>query len=106
MGARLIDDPYHPRGYREIRSSAEMRKLMDKKIVAQNCECAICNEKFTDYGDIVPDHISPRGMGGAWRDDHPRTFRLSTGGATERRDRAEVDVGHGVYEFRGSAPSG
>jgi hypothetical protein len=20
---------------------------------------------------IVPDHISPRGMGGAWRDDHP-----------------------------------
>ena len=28
-------------------------------------------EKFTDYSDVVPDHISPRGMGGAWPDDHP-----------------------------------
>jgi hypothetical protein len=27
--------------------------------------------KFTDYSDIVPDHINPRGMGGAWRGDHP-----------------------------------
>jgi hypothetical protein len=44
---------------------------LDKKIVTQKGECALCNEKFTDYGDIVPDHISPRGMGGAWRDDHP-----------------------------------
>ena len=70
MGVRRIDDPHHPRGYREIRSNAEMRKLRDRKIVAQNSECAICNEKFTDYTDIVPDHIYPRGMGGAWRDDH------------------------------------
>ena len=71
LGVRRIDDPQHPRGYREIRSNAEMRKLMDRKIVAQNGICALCNERFTDYGDIVPDHISPRGMGGAWRDDHP-----------------------------------
>lgn len=70
MGVRRIDDPHHPRGYREIRSNAEMRKLRDRKIVAQNSECAICNEKFTDYTDIVPDHIHPRGMGGAWKDDH------------------------------------
>jgi hypothetical protein len=26
---------------------------------------------FTSYNDIVPDHIDPRGMGGARRDDHP-----------------------------------
>ena len=71
LGVRRIDDPHHPRGYREIRSNAEMRKLMDKKIVTQNGECGICHEKLTDYGDIVPDHIHPRGMGGAWRDDHP-----------------------------------
>lgn len=71
LGVRRIDDSQHPRGYREIRSNAEMRKLLDKKILAQNGECAICNEKFTDYSDIVPDHIHPRGMGGAWRDDHP-----------------------------------
>ncbi len=71
MGIRRIDDPQHPRGYREVRSNAEMRKLVDRKIAAQNGICALCNEKFTDYYDIVPDHISPRGMGGAWRDDHP-----------------------------------
>jgi hypothetical protein len=23
-----------------------------------------------DYNDIVPDHKNPKGMGGAWRDDH------------------------------------
>ena len=38
-------------------------------------KCALCNEAFTDYGDIVPDHIHPRGMGGAWRDDHPENIQ-------------------------------
>ena len=70
IGVRRIDDPHHPRGYREIRSNAEMRKLMDRKIAAQKNICALCKDRFTDYGDVVPDHISPRGMGGAWRDDH------------------------------------
>lgn len=71
LGVRRIEDEHHPRGYRELRSNAEMRKLLDKKIVAQDGECGICKEKFTDYSDIVPDHINPRGMDGAWRDDHP-----------------------------------
>jgi hypothetical protein len=71
LGIRRIDDPRHPRGYRELRSNGEMRKLLERKIVSQNSICGICKEKFTNYGDVVPDHISPRGMGGAWRDDHP-----------------------------------
>ena len=71
LGIRRIEDPHHPRGYRELRSNAEMRKLLDKKIVAQNGRCPLCNVEFTNYADIVPDHIHPRGMGGAWRDDHP-----------------------------------
>jgi hypothetical protein len=75
IGIRCIDDPQHPRGYREIRSNAEMRKLMDKKTAAQNGECAICKERFTNYNDIVPDHINPRGMGGAWRDDQPENIQ-------------------------------
>ena len=75
LGVRRIDDPHHPRGYREIRSNSEMRKLLDKKIVSQNGDCAICSEKFTNYCDIVPDHINPRGMGGAWRDDHPENIQ-------------------------------
>jgi hypothetical protein len=71
FGIQRIDDSHHARGYRELRSNGEMRKLMNRKIQEQKGICAICEESFTDYGDIVPDHICPRGMGGAWRDDHP-----------------------------------
>jgi hypothetical protein len=71
LGVQRIEDSHHPRGYRELRSNAEMRKLLNRKIVEQNKVCAICRAAFTDYSDIVPDHICPRGMGGAWRDDHP-----------------------------------
>ena len=71
MGIRRIEDPQHPRGYRELRSNGEMRKLLDRKIVSQNGICALCNGQFTNYSDVVPDHIHPKGMGGAWRDDHP-----------------------------------
>ena len=71
IGVRRIDDPHHPRGYRELRSNGEMRKLMNRKVALQHGMCALCREKFTDYSDVVPDHISPRGLGGAWRDDHP-----------------------------------
>jgi len=66
-----IEDQHHPRGYRELRSNAEMRKLLNRKVVEQRRECAIGHSPFTDYNDIVPDHIDPRGMGGARRDDHP-----------------------------------
>jgi hypothetical protein len=75
MGVRRIEDPLHPRGYRELRSNGEMRKLLDRKIAAQRGKCPLCNEAFTDYGDIVPDHTQPRGMGGARRDDHPENIQ-------------------------------
>ena len=71
LGVRRIDDPHHPRGYRELRSNGEMRKLLHRKIGSQNRKCALCFAEFTDYSDVVPDHINPQGMGGAWRDDHP-----------------------------------
>jgi len=77
LGVRRIEDPLHPKGYRELRSNAEMRKLLDRKIIAQGGKCALCGADFTDYGDVVPDHISPRGMGGAWRDDHPDNIQAA-----------------------------
>ncbi len=55
-GVRRIDDPHHPRGYRELRSPAEMRKLLKRKVAEQNRICAICHEEFMDYNDVVPDH--------------------------------------------------
>ena len=32
---------------------------------------------FTDYNDVVPDHRDPKGMGGAWRDDHPDNIQAA-----------------------------
>jgi 5-methylcytosine-specific restriction endonuclease McrA len=77
FGLRRIEDPLHPRGYRELRSNAEMRKLLDRKIVSQGGKCGICKAEFTDYSDVVSDHINPRGMGGAWRDDHPDNIQAA-----------------------------
>lgn len=76
-GVRRIEDPHHPRGYRELRSPAEMKKLLNRKIEEQNGVCAICGESFTDYSDVVPDHKEPKGMGGAWRDDHPDNIQAA-----------------------------
>jgi hypothetical protein len=75
LGVQRIEDPHHPRGYRELRSKAEMRKLLNRKIADQNRQCAICELAFTHYNDIVPDHIDPRGMGGSRRDDHPENIQ-------------------------------
>ena len=54
LGVQRIEDPHHPRGYRELRSPGEMRKLLNRKIAEQNGKCAICHEEFSEYGDIVP----------------------------------------------------
>ena len=54
LGVQRIEDPHHPRGYRELRSPAEMRKLLNRKIVEQGGKCAICHDEFTEYSDIVP----------------------------------------------------
>jgi HNH endonuclease len=75
LGVQRVDDPHHSRGYRELRSPAEMRNLLNRKIAEQDRKCAICCQTFTDYTEIVPDHIEPRGMGGAWRDDHPENIQ-------------------------------
>ena len=75
IGVQRIEDPHHPRGYRELRSRAEMRKLLNRKIVEQAGKCAICHHEFGDCSDIVPDHRHPKGMGGARRDDHPENIQ-------------------------------
>lgn len=74
---RRIDDSSHPRGYRELRSPAEMRRLLARKIVEQNQRCGICGRPFTDCREIVPDHIRPKGMGGGQRDDHPDNIQAA-----------------------------
>jgi hypothetical protein len=86
LGVQRIEDSHHPRGYRELRSKAEMRKVLDRKIVEQNRRCAICQVGFTHYSDIVPDHIDPRGWEDRAETTIRRTFRQCTSGATVKRD--------------------
>lgn len=90
-GIQRVEDPHHPRGYRELRSQAEMRKLLKRKIVEQDKKCAICHEEFTDYNDIVPDHKNPKGMGGAWRDDHPDNVRAAHWWCNSEKGSTRVD---------------
>jgi hypothetical protein len=54
LGVQRIEDPHHPRGYRELRAPAEMRQLLNRKIVEQDGKCALCRQTFTDYNEIVP----------------------------------------------------
>lgn len=61
VGVERIEDQYHPRGYREVRSAAEMKKLLARKIIEQGLKCGICNQPFTDYEDIVPDRFGTCG---------------------------------------------
>ena len=61
LGVQRVEDPHHPRGYRELQAPAEVRKLLNRKIVEQDGECAICHKEFTHYNDIVPDHTQGDG---------------------------------------------
>ena len=54
LSVQRIEDPQHPRGYRELRSPAEMRKLLNRKISEQGGRCGICHEPLTDCSEIVP----------------------------------------------------
>lgn len=62
---------------REKRSPAAMRRLLMQKIKEQHGDCGICSLPFTDMNEIVPDHIEPRGMGGAQRDDSPENIQAA-----------------------------
>jgi len=66
-----------PEGTDERRSPAEMKRLLARKVVEQEMKCGICGEPFTDYREIVPDHIVPKGMGSASRDDHPDNIQAA-----------------------------
>jgi hypothetical protein len=35
LGVQRVEDPHHPRGYCELRSPAEIRKLLNRKIAEQ-----------------------------------------------------------------------
>ena len=92
MGVRRIEDPHHPRGYRELRSNGEMRKLLDRKIVAQNGKCALCKERSPITATSCPTTSIPAAWAERGETIILKTSRLSIGGAMGKRDRAEGDL--------------
>lgn len=54
-----------------------MKALLARKIVEQDGKCGICGEPFATCNEIVPDHITPKGMGSANRDDHPDNIQAA-----------------------------
>jgi hypothetical protein len=78
-------------GYQELRSPAEMRKLLKRKVREQNGICAICHREFIDYNDIVPDHRDPKGMGALWRDDHPDNIQANHGWCNGEKGSTRMD---------------
>ena len=77
LGVRRIRDEFadHPDGYRYKLSGGEMRKLLLKKIEEQGGRCADCGDEFITLQGIDPDHIKPKGLGGALADDRPENIR-------------------------------
>ncbi len=78
-GVRRIDDPHHPRGYREICSNAELRRRKHALMSAGVLECFYCHGDLrkSDYAEIDLSHIEPKGMGGARHDDHRDNLTLA-----------------------------
>ena len=91
MGIRRIDDPQNPRGYREIRSNAEMRKLMDRKSWRKVAFARSAENSST----ITPISCPTISTLGAWEERGgtiiPTTSRPFTGGVTEKRVPAGPD---------------
>ena len=72
-----IEDPHHPRGYREICSPSELRRRKNVLILKGHPVCHLCGEEFTSYSQIELEHKEPKGMGGAWHDDHFENLALA-----------------------------
>lgn len=65
-----IDDPHHARGFRELCATAELTRRLKLKMREQKNICGICGKPIEDFREASLDHIEPKGMGGAFRDDH------------------------------------
>ena len=76
-GVTIIEDPHHPRGFRERCSQAELNRRKDKMLQGGQTSCFYCQKDFELYSDIVVAHIESKGMGGARHDDHPSNLTLS-----------------------------
>lgn len=75
---RRIEDPHHPRGYREWVGRRELaRRTVTLIDSGQFQRCYVCHGRFTTYNPPTLEHITPKGSGGSTHDDHPENLALS-----------------------------
>ena len=75
----IVQDPQHPRGYRELCTLAEKRRRKHWLMSQGKFDCIHCGkdvrfspdgEKESEYPDIELCHRESQGMNGSKRDDH------------------------------------
>ena len=55
------------------------------------CNLSAMKKSFTNYSDVVPDHRNPKGMGGAWTDDHPDNIQATHFWCNEEKGSTRMD---------------
>jgi hypothetical protein len=78
-------DPHHSRGYRELRSPAEMRKLLNRKIV-QQAGYAPSATKTSRITALSSRTTRIRKERAERRDDHPDNIQATHWWCNEERD--------------------
>jgi hypothetical protein len=102
FGVQRIDDPNHPRGYRELRSNREMRRLMNRKILSREGSAGSARRRSLTIRTSFQIISIPK----AWEERGETIIltisRLRIGGAMERRGQAEYRLrcmGHGTWQI-------
>ena len=89
LGVQRVEDPHHPRGYREVRSPAEMRKLLNRK----SGDRAAYARSATKNSLITTTLFRTTGIPREWEGRGETIIRIISrrciGGATKRRDQHE-----------------
>jgi hypothetical protein len=68
-GVKRIEDPFHPRGFRE-EINAQEKKRRKYLLLTKGKTCFYCGQEFTRYDEIELCHKEPKGFNGARHDDH------------------------------------
>jgi len=89
LGVQRIEDPHHPRGYRELRSPAEMRKLLNRKFDSRRVYVRSATKSFA----IITTSSPTIGIRKEWAEGGGTIIRTTSrqyiGGVTKRRDQSE-----------------
>ena len=86
LGVQRIEELPHPRGYRELRSKAEMRKLLNSKLSSRIDNVRSVRSRSPTTTTSCPTTLIREGWAGRGETTIRRTFRQCTGGVTARRD--------------------